>query len=284
MDAGARTRRHTPGIGSVVRCLSLVPLVAALAACDVHLHDLSARATDEWTHTYPLKSGGEIEIDNTNGRIDVEGVEAATLEVRAERIARGATDSAARELLPRIVIKEDATPDRVSIRTERMSGIMIGASFEVRYHVKAPKSAVVSVTNTNGQVSLTGLNGRVTAHTTNGQVKGDTLTGAIDARTTNGGVNIDLSEIGREPVRLHTTNGAVTLTLPESGKADISASVTNGGISVGDFRNLDVAEKSRRHFEAKLNGGGAPIELQTTNGGVRIRPRNTVAETTDRER
>ena len=260
--------------------LCMLPLAALLAGCDMHMHDLSARATDEWTHTYPLKPGGEIEIDNTNGKIEVEGADTATVEVRAERIAKGATDAAARELLPRIVIKEDATPDRVSVRTERMSGIMIGASFEVRYHVRAPKNAVVSVTNTNGQVTLTGLNGKVTAHTTNGQVKGDTLTGAVDARTTNGGVNIDLSSIGREPVRLHTTNGAVTLTLPESGKADISASVTNGGISVGDFQNLDVAEKSRRHFEARLNGGGTPIELQTTNGGVRIRPRNSIGDTT----
>jgi putative adhesin len=261
------------------RPVVLLPVVAMLAACDVHLHDMSARATDEWTHTYPLTPGGEIEIENTNGKIDVEGADTPTVEVRAERIARGATDTAARELLPRIVIKEDATSDRVSIRTERMSGIMIGASFEVRYHVRAPKNAVVNVTNTNGQVTLTGLNGKVTAHTTNGQVKGDTLTGAIDARTTNGGVNIDLSAIGREPVRLHTTNGAVTLTLPESGKADISASVTNGGISVGDFQNLDVSEKSRRRFEGRLNGGGTSIELQTTNGGVRIRPRNSIADT-----
>ena len=260
--------------------LILVPLVAVLAGCDLHVGNLAARATDEWTHTYPLKPGGEIEIDNTNGRIEVEGADTTSVEVRAERIARGATDSAASELLPRIVIKEDATPDRVSIRTERMSGIMIGASFEVRYHVRAPKNAVVNVTNTNGQVTLTGLNGKVTAHTTNGMVKGDTLTGAVDARTTNGGVNIDLSSTGREPVRLHTTNGGVTLTLPEAARADISASVTNGGISVGDFQNLDVAEKSRRHFEAKLNGGGTPIELQTTNGGVRIRPRNSVPDTT----
>ena len=152
---------------------------------------------------------------------------------------------------------------------------MIGASFEVRYHVRAPKNAVVNVSNTNGQVTLTGLNGKVTAHTTNGQVRGDTLTGQVEARTTNGGVNMDLSSIGKEPVRLHTTNGGVTLTLPESAKADISASVTNGGISVGDFQNLDVGEKTRRRFEAKLNGGGTPIELQTTNGGVRIRPRNS---------
>ena len=267
------------------RVLLLLPAVALFAGCDLHVGNLSARATDEWTHTYPLKPGGEIEINNTNGKIEVEGADTRTVEVRAERIARGVSDEAARELLPRIVIKEDATPDRVSLRTERMNGIMIGASFEVRYYVRAPKNAVVNVTNTNGQVTLTGLSGRVTAHTTNGQVKGDTLTGAVDARTTNGGVNIDLSSIGKEPVSLHTTNGAVTLTLPDSARADISASVTNGGISVGEFQNLDVGEKSRRHFEARLNGGGTAIDLQTTNGGVRIRPRNSTADTaTDRDR
>jgi hypothetical protein len=110
----------------------VLPLSVALAGCDVSLGNLSARATDEWTHTYPLTAGGEVRIVNTNGRIDVEGVDGSTLEVRAERIARGATDSAARELLPRIVIKEDVKPDRVTLETERMSGIMIGAGFEVR--------------------------------------------------------------------------------------------------------------------------------------------------------
>src|SRR3954464_4087755 len=166
--------------GFVSRRVAVVvlPLALVLGGCDVSLGNLSARATDEWTHTYQLTAGGEVRIVNTNGRIEVEGVDGATVEVRAERIARGATDAAARELLPRIIIKEDATPDRVSVRTERMGGIMIGASFEVRYHVRAPKNAVVTVSNTNGQVTLTGLNGKVTAHTTNGQVRGDTLTGA----------------------------------------------------------------------------------------------------------
>src|SRR3954464_2655351 len=273
--------------GFVSRRVAVVvlPLALVLGGCDVSLGNLSARATDEWTHTYPLTAGGEIAIDNTNGKIEVEGTDAAPVQVRAERIAKGATDAAARELLPRIVIKEDATPDRVSVRTERMGGIMIGASFEVRYHVRAPKNAVVNVSNTNGQVTLTGLNGKVSAHTTNGQVRGDALTGAVEARTTNGSVNMDLSAIGKEPVRLHTTNGGVTLTIPESAKADIAASVTNGGISVGDFQNLDVGEKTRRRFEGRLNGGGTSIELETTNGGVRIRPRNSVADTaTDRDR
>jgi hypothetical protein len=257
----------------------VLPLAVALAGCDVSLGNLTARATDEWTHTYPLTAGGEVRIVNTNGRVDVEGVEGSTVEVRAERIARGATDAAARELLPRIVIREESKPDRVSLETERMNGIMIGAGFEVRYHVRAPKNAVVNVTNTNGLVAVNALAGKVVAHTTNGGVRGTNLAGGVDARSTNGGVSIEMTSVGPDRISLETTNGGVTLVLPEKAKATVSASCTNGGISVSGLDNFDVSDKSRRHLEGRLNGGGTPIELQTTNGGIRVRPRNSVADT-----
>lgn len=261
----------------------VLPLAVALAGCDVSLGNLTARATDEWTHTYPLTPGGEVRIVNTNGRIDVEGVDGSTLEVRAERIARGATDSAAKELLPRIVIKEDVKPDRVTLETERMSGIMIGAGFEVRYHVRAPKNALVNVTNTNGQVVVNALSGKVIAHTTNGAVKGTNLTGGVDGETTNGSVSIDMASLGRERVSLETTNGSVTLMLPEQAKATVSASVTNGGINVGSLDNFEVTEKSRRRLEGKMNGGGAEVALHTTNGSIRVRSRDTINTRTDSE-
>ena len=265
--------------------LLILPLVLVLAGCDASLAHLTARVTDEWTRTYPLSAGGEVRIVNTNGKIEVEGVEGSNVEVRAERIARGASEAAARELLPRIVIKEDIRSDRVSIETERMGGIMIGVGFEVRYHVKAPKNALVNVTNTNGQVMLTALGGNVTAHTTNGGVNGKGLSGGLDARSTNGGVTIDLASLGKETVALHTTNGGVTLTLPETAKADISASCTNGGINVSSLDNLEVTETSRRKLEGRLNGGGTAIDLRTTNGGIRVRARDSVAERpTDDER
>ena len=262
------------------RMVALVlPLSLALGGCDMSLGNLIGRAADEWTHTYPLSAGGEVRIVNTNGKIDIEGVDGATVEVRAERIARGASDEAAKELLPRIVIKEDSKPDRVTIETERMSGILIGAAFEVRYHVRAPKGAVITVTNTNGQVVLNALAGKVVAMTTNGGVKGTNLSGGVDARSTNGGVSIDMASVGPERISLETTNGGVTLMLPEKAKATVSASCTNGGISVGSLDNFDVSEKTRRHLDGKLNGGGTAIELSTTNGGIRLRSRDTVADT-----
>jgi hypothetical protein len=259
-----------------------LPLAVTLSGCDMAFHGhLTARATDEWTRSYPLTAGGEVRIVNTNGKIDVEGVDGSTVEVRAERIARGATDVAARELLPRIVIKEDVKSDRVSLETERMSGIMIGAAFEVRYHVRAPKNAVINVTNTNGQVALTALDGRVRAHTTNGGVNGKDLTGGVDARSTNGGVTIDMASVGPDSISLRTTNGGVTLTLPDSAKANLSASCTNGGINVSALDKLEVSDQSRRRVEGRLNGGGTAIELRTTNGGIRVRPRGAATVRTE---
>jgi len=253
----------------------LLPLAVASGACDLAAghHLLAGRATEEWTHTYPLAAGGEVRIGNTNGKVEVEGVDGTGVEIRAEKIARAATDTGARELLPRIIIKEDVRADRVSVETERMGGIQIGIGFEVRYHVRAPKNAVVNVTNTNGQVALKALGGKIVAHTTNGGVNATEITGGIEARSTNGGVTIDLASVGSDRVSARTTNGGVVVMVPESAKADVSASCMNGGISVAPDLKLEVTEQSRRSLEGRLNGGGTPIELHTTNGGVRLKAR-----------
>jgi DUF4097 and DUF4098 domain-containing protein YvlB len=263
--------RVSARIGALV-----LPLALATGACIGHM-DLTGKATDEWTHSYDLAPGGEIHIGNTNGKVEFEGIDGSKVEIRAERIARGVSDESARELLDKIEIREDAKPDRISVVTGRISGIMIGASIEVRYHVKAPKNALIDATNTNGQILLTGMTGRVTARTTNGGVVGRNLTGGVDATSTNGSVNIELASIGPDRISLRTTNGGVTLTVPENAKADVTATCTNGGIQFSGVK-MEVSAQSRRKLEGKLNGGGTPIELHTTNGGVRLRSRSDAPE------
>ena len=248
-------------------------IAAACAACDVSVGQLTARATDEWTHHYSLSPGGEIRIVNTNGRVEVEGTSASGVEVRAERIARAATETGARELLPRIVIREDVQPGRVTLETERMAGFMIGAAVEVRYHVRAPKQVVVNVANTNGAVTLTDLGGKAIVRTTNGAISAKNITGALEARSTNGGVNAEFASLGADAISMQTTNGALTIIVPDDAKANLSASWTNGGINIAPGLKLEVSEQSRRKFEGRLNGGGTAIQLRTTNGGIRIRER-----------
>lgn len=239
---------------AAVAC-SVLLLAFAATGCDMAIGHLMGSATDEWTRSYPLSSGGEVEIINRNGRIEFEGTDGTTVEVHAERIAKASSDDAAREILPRIKINDKATPDHVTIETEKLTGVVIGVNFEVRYHVKAPRGAFVHATNTNGQVSVSGMSGKVTAETTNGSVVVDA--GAVTAK-----------------IEISTTNGAVTLDLPADAKADLTASVTNGAISVSGLK-LETTEQSRRHVEGKINGGGPLIDAHTTNGAVRIRAKGS---------
>ena len=127
-----------------------------LPGCGIPGGPRRPRVSDTWTHTYPLSKTGEVTIANANGRIEVEGVDGSTVEVEAEKIARGATEQIARDLLPRIPIDEHATPDFVSVETRRLNGFLIGASYEVRYHVKVPRGATLRATTVNGGVWVKG--------------------------------------------------------------------------------------------------------------------------------
>jgi DUF4097 and DUF4098 domain-containing protein YvlB len=154
---------------------------------------------------------------------------------------------------------------------------MIGVGFDVEYRVKAPKGAIITARSTNGVIALNGLGGRITATTTNGGVQASEISGPMEARSTNGGVTAEFSSLGPGKIMLSTTNGGVRLTLPDNAKADVSASWTNGGFNATGMK-LDVSEENRRHIAGTINGGGTPIELRTTNGGIRVRARSVEAE------
>jgi hypothetical protein len=228
------------------------------------------KVSETWTHTYPLSKTGEVTIVNANGRIEVEGVEGDTVEVEAEKIARGATEQIARDLLPRIPIDERVTPDFVSVETRRLNGFLIGASYEVRYRVKMPRGATLRATTVNGGVWVKTMAGRVIARTTNGGIVATGMGGALEARSVNGGVRVQFASLGTESVELRTVNGGVRVALPQTAKATVLASWVNGGINLSGGLPFEVREQARRRFEGRLNGGGATIEVATVNGGITL--------------
>jgi hypothetical protein len=280
-DAGCREPREKaprsqpldPSVRLSPRFLLLSIGLLAIVGCESAVGGLVARASDEWTRSYTLSPHGEIQITSGNGAISVEGVEGSTVDVRAERVARAATDALAKEVLPRITIKEDATPDLVAIETERLPGITVGVTVQVNYHVRAPRSAVVRARATNGRVSIDGMDGRVFAVTTNGSIEGRGLSGGVDARATNGQVRIDLRTVSDDPIDVRTTNGSVDVALPADARANVSASCVNGTIDLSSLKFEPMGEQSKRRTRGRLNGGGTPIDVSTVNGRVSIAAR-----------
>lgn len=261
--------RHLRQRLAVAACVPV--LLTAVAGCDIVTSDLSARESVEWRKTYDLQPGGRVEVININGRIDVTPSTGNTVEIVALKTARGGSPEAARETLERIEIVEAATADAVRIETRlpRGGGFLRRGGGEVRYTVKVPPASHLQVRTTNGGIEVSGVDGRVDAETTNGGIRARDVRGPIDASTTNGGVDVALTRVADGGVRLDCTNGGIRLQLPASARATISARVTNGGIDTGGLP-LDVAESSRGRLQARLNGGGPNIEIEGTNGGIKI--------------
>jgi hypothetical protein len=257
----------------------------ATAACDVRTSangefsfDIaSGKATDTWSRTYALEDGGRLELINVNGRIHAEPAEGTEVVVEGRRTAKGSTDEAAKENLAKLEIREEVGETRVRVesRPPRMSGF--NAGHEIEWTVKVPKGVIVDLRTVNGGVRLNGLSGEMHAKTTNGGVKGMGLVvDTIEASAVNGGIEIELGAPldATDSVELQTVNGGVTLGLPGESKATISARAVNGGVRTS---NLEIAKEDQgremgptRRLNGTLNGGGATVNLNTTNGGVRI--------------
>jgi len=262
--------------------LSAFVLTAILGAgCDVHVGEngvsldvAGGKATDEWTRTYTVTTGGVVEIVNANGPIVVEAATGPQVEIRATRVARAKSDEEAQELLKKLEIKEDVAPGRVAVHTVTGSGLTSGRrSVNVEYRLRVPPGLQVSVKTENGGIGLHDVNGTVAATTTNGGVRGTNVSGAVSAHIVNGGIVMDLAQVAG-PIELESVNGGIRLDLPADLNADIEASAVNGAVSSDDGLKLETSERARTKITGKLNRGGPRITVTTVNGGVHLRARD----------
>jgi len=269
---------HTLSRFRTVRALGAVlpVLLVASAGCDIAMAEHKAKETSEWKKSYELRPGGRFEIGNVNGKIHILPGQGNTIDVVAIKTGHGMTSEAAKEAINRIEIAEEVTDSLIKIQTKipnrSGSGLFGGSNLQVEYTVHVPQGAEVSASTVNGGVEITGLSGKVNAEATNGAVKLREMTGAVQASTTNGGIDADLAKLSDAGIKLECTNGGIKLRLPADSKATISARQTNGGIDVVGL-TLDSTENSKRRLDARLNGGGARIDIEGTNGGTEIRSR-----------
>jgi hypothetical protein len=260
------------------RFAAVVLVSFVLAACDIAVDGhggfdfglAAGKAADQWNRTYDLASG-RLEIINVNGRITAEASDGSQVEIKAERTAKATSDEAAKELLGKIEMREEVGDGRVrvEVRAPRWSG---AGGHEIQWTIRVPRGVAVDLRTVNGGVKMMGLDGDLRARSTNGGITGVGLAAtSLDAAVTNGGIEIELAKaVTSGSYQLEAVNGGVTLTLPAESRADIAGRCVNGGISTPGLALEPVGETSKRRLDAKLNGGGARISLETVNGGVKI--------------
>lgn len=252
--------------------LLLPLLLAASAGCDIAMADFKEQQSSTWTKTYELQPGGRLELSNVNGRIEVQPSTGTSVEIIAEKTAKAASVDAAKRALDEVEIAETVSPDSVKIETrvQRGSGIFGHSSTQVKYTVRAPAGTDLTLSTVNGGIVLSGMNGRLNLQATNGGIKARDVTGQVEAVTTNGGVDVDLASMPQDGVKLGCTNGGIVLRLPADARASVRARITNGGIETRGLDVVSTGSVSKRRLDGQLNGGGPRIELEGTNGGIRL--------------
>lgn len=267
--------------------LALVALALAWVPAE------AATLKETFLKTYPLQSGGRVEVHNTNGGISVEAWDRNEVRVEAIKEVKADSEAKAREVMQKIRIDAQAGSGAVRIETRlpRNEGGLLSwmtgdnVSMNVNYKIRAPREMVASLHSTNGGLRLVGTQGRAVLETTNGgvtveRVEGDIrlrstnggltvieAAGTVDGETTNGGINAHFTEVDGD-ISLSTTNGGVTLKVPRDIRASIDLATSNGGI----HSDLEVegGQKGRRSLTGDINGGGGSLKIRSTNGGVRL--------------
>ena len=221
-------------------------------------------AVDEREFTLPVRTNLEVD-GKQNGGISVRGENRNDILVRACVVAWSGSKAEAQNAVSRINISKDSV-----ITAENTNG----DSWSVSYQILVPRNINLKLTANNGGISIGSIAGTMDFFTKNGGINLQDLAGNVSGRTQNGGVSVKLSGntwIG-SGLNIETKNGGVKLMMPENYAANIETGTVNGGFK-SDIAALQTENKNKwrnNRINTSINGGGAPIRVVTTNGGINI--------------
>lgn len=274
-------------------------LIAALAAGPAGPGQAGAAEVRRVTEkTFDFQPGGELAIDNQNGRITVEAWDQPKVRIQITRVARASDEQKAEEYLRQIQAEVTVRPDKIVIQShfpKRQESIGIWAvlvekatSFQTHYYVQVPirtnldlessngdirirgTQGSLSAQSTNGGIEVNGANGELTTSTTNGGIEVTGSSGSLNAQTTNGSIVVAIKSLAAKgALEAGTTNGNVEIYLPRDVKATVDASTTNGAVELS-YPLTTSGVMTSKNIHGTIGGGGPTVSLSTTNGRIRI--------------
>lgn len=231
------------------------------------------RASFREVREMKLPASGSLRVDGgRNGGVSVKGENRSDILVKACVNTWADSDEAAKAVAVRI---------RIGTSPEVKADGGDDSNYSVSYEIRVPQSTNLKLNAHNGGISISSVDGMLEFETTNGGVNLQDVAGDVVGRTTNGGVNVRLSGNSWKGNGLNvtTSNGGVNLTLPANYAANIETGTVNGGfrsdipslnITTDDEKGEWSGRSQAKRITTSLNGGGAPVKVLTTNGGIRI--------------
>jgi DUF4097 and DUF4098 domain-containing protein YvlB len=229
-------------------------------------HGGSERRINEY---YELADGAQVDVHGINGPVTVEAVDGNRAEVHVTSTAGSV--SALND--NQIVIEH--TNSSLVVRGKDSNGWgvwkWLRGDSRVRHNVvlKLPRRVELATRGTNGKVSIGEMEGAVQVSGVNGGVEIGGAGGFAEVSGVNGSVTMTVTQLDAKGVEVHGVNGRVELRLGRNVNADLKMNGVNGQMTV-EAPNVEVKEQKRNKLRARIGTGGAGIEVNGINGGVRL--------------
>jgi hypothetical protein len=225
---------------------------------------------DEFRQSYTLAPGAQVRVSGMNGSVEVETSAGGAAEVYVLRTARNRSDLD----YHKVVVEQTATGLVVRGENEKGDGWR-GENRQVRQRVsmKIPRNVDFTASGINGMANVGELDGPVKLSGINGRVSVAQARGYVDISGINGAVTMLVTQVTERGIRVSGVNGSVVLRFDGALNADLSVNGVNGSVNA-DMPNVSVQGRvTRTSFNAKIGGGGSPINVSGVNGSVKLLPR-----------
>lgn len=248
---------------------------------------------------FPVQPGSRLTVSNTSGDIRISGQ--AESEISVHAVTRG---SPSRVAGTRVHISNDNNHVRVeaSGNTGGILGVVRGIG-SVDFTIRVPHDCTVEVKTVSGDVDIQDLRSDTSVQSVSGDVNlrdieadcslttisGDVrihgLVGELTGRTTSGDLDVQASDVRRfhlNSIRgdmsletplarvghyfAKTVSGDLQLSVPYGTGAMVQLKTTSGDVS-SDLP-AEIVKSGRRHWQGRINGGGANVEMQSISGDL----------------
>jgi len=142
----------------------------------------------------------------------------------------------------------------------------------------------VDVSDVSGSLRLTASDGAIRIHNVTGTLESRSSDGhatidgkftAVQVHTSDGNLDLTLAE-GTQlnaSSRVESSDGRVTVRLPRSMPVDLDVHTSDGNIKCDmplTMEGYDSAHSGGHNLRGRLNGGGVPLAIHTSDGNVTI--------------
>jgi hypothetical protein len=223
--------------------------------------------------TVALNGNGSLEIETHKGSIRVSTWDRAEVDIQA-RIEMEPGSSMDRRRFDATEVRIDSSSDSVHIKTYYPDSSWCcdddGNDPEVRYTIRMPKTARLTIRDHRSDTEVVGLQGALDLTTHRGTAHVHGLGGALHVETHRGDIQVDFSSFTANS-SITTYRGTIDLSMPKSSRFDLQADLgRHGGIDTDFAVMMNTIGHSGGSKHGTVNGGGPSLHIKAERGEIRL--------------